>query len=149
MLFTGMVAMIVGWRGNRAVSFAPCKCFVRLILAWDRYSHSPLHSFVLHQCSQLTVMQTMVLIICIHQRPSPKMQGDCASLVGKSNINCKLGTLTLVMLFQDTLANVISPYSAPGTLCVYLYAIRDLLPISIALLQGLCLLSCSLAFNWL
>jgi len=70
MLFIGMVAAIVGWRGgreNRAVPFANA--------LWDSAWHemeaatAPLHSFILCQCSQLTIMQVMVLIVCIHQHP--------------------------------------------------------------------------------
>lgn len=144
---TGVVAVTLDWRGgreDRAVPFALCKCFVILLLAWGKNSHSLLHNYILHLCSQLC-SRWFGLCACINN-PSPNVRG-CACLVDKSSISWEL--VHLLCYFKGYLANIISPYSAHHIvfLCEYISTIRDLLPISTTLLQSLCSLSCSLALT--
>lgn len=147
-LLTGVGAVTVGWRGgreSRAVSFALCKYFVRAS-SWHEVKTGTA-SFTATCCTSAPSYADSGLgCVPASTPPSPNVRGY-PSLVDKSSISWEL--VHFLCCFKGIFANIISPYSAPGTLCEYLSAIRDLLPISTALLQSLCSLSCSLAFNWL
>lgn len=142
MLLTGVVAVTVGRRGgreSRAVPSALCRCFVRASL-WHEVKTATA-SFTAASCTSAPSYADNGLgCVPASTPPSPNVRGY-ASLVDKSSISWEV--VHLLCYFKGGFAT----YSAAGILSEYLSAIRGLLPISTALLQSLCSLSCSLAFN--